>query len=232
MHPSHPGLATALILFLSYQANAQSLLTEGVDGAAHQGAFRQAELSPMGAPLPGTEYFVTFPEGETASELAARATDAAGVPVTVVRELAGNRAVLAIDRERLVAQLEEALGTIGIGVERVEPVGPGVMGRKPPPRFRLAGLDHLVGTALVDALRRALRERAWDRRDPLYAAAASQILETTHVPIRVHDGDRPGSVIVSPARKDLAALLKEGIAATPGAMAEPVAIARPFARAN
>ena len=232
MHPSHPGLAAALLLLLSCQANAQSLLTEGLDEPAYPAGPRQAELPPTGAPLPGTEYFVTFPEGETASDLAARATKAAGVPVTVVRKLAGNRALLAIDRERLAAQLEKALGTIGIAVERVEPVAPAVMGRKPPPRFRLPGLDRLVGTTLVDALQRALRERAWDRRPPLYAVAASQILETTHIPIRVHDGDRPGSVLLSPASQDLAALLKDGIEATPGATAEPVAIARPFARAN
>lgn len=192
---------------------------------------RQADL-PVGPPLPGTEFFVTFPDGGTASSLAARATEAAGVPVTVVRKLSGNRAVIGIDRERLAAQVEEALGAIGLAVERVEPAAPTVMGRKPPPRFRLTDIDHLGSSALADALRRVLRERAWERRPPLYDAAASQLLKQTRVPLSLHEGDLPGSIILSPAPQGLAALLEEGIAATPGATGEPVAIARPYARGN
>lgn len=227
------SLTATAILLLCCQASAQSSLTEGQERPAlayDEGD--QVEFAAIGTALAGTEYSVTIPEGETASGLAVRAAEIAGVPVSVVRRLAGNRAVLAIDRDRLVIQLEQDLGAIGIEIERVEPFGILAANRLPQPRFRMDGIDELKGTQFGKSLQLALREDAQDLRASHYDAAEMAILEVIDIPIQLFDGDLPDTVIFFPANQILSARLETAVAATPGATAEPVAFVRPFHGAN
>ena len=206
----------------------------GAKGWASLGQYSDftSTATAKGTALSGTEYSVTVPEGETAFGLAVRVSETSGVPVSVIRVLAEDRAVLAIDREKLVIEIIEALGRSGVAIELVDSFGEGFMGQKPPPRFRLASIEEIQGTSFADSLQRALSESAGERRPLLLAEAAREIVEVTPIPIQFKDGDIPGSVIVSPVSQGLSTLLKNGVAAIPGVTAEPVAIARPFLAIN
>ena len=186
-------------------------------------------------PLVGTEYFVTLPKGHGAHKFAAAASQAAGVPIYVVREVDAKHALLAIDQFGVANQLERKLRKYGLTVQQQPSKTPAVMGRTAPPELLVTFAHLKTKASKMLVLDRALANIAnadTSKKTAAYKAFAAKIHETTSVPIKALPGQEAYSIILLLSGEALGIKLSSKIASFKGARAEPVQLLHPFTKLN
>lgn len=265
MQPFKLGLATIILTLVAFPATAQSVgaaqnQIPNAPGSTLQNpsastSTQNEEQAEPGKPVPagttqprsdraratdptplfGTEYFVTLPKGHAAQSFAAVASQAAGFPVYVVREVDEKHALFAIDQYRIADQLEHKLRDQGLSVQRLPSDRGTIMGRKPVPRILISSSDPKSHPSKFFILRHALATAAnadTTTKHAAYRALAVQIWKKTAVPTTVFPSQKEGSIVLVPAAKALSRHLSKKIASFEGASAEPVRLVRPFRQIN